>query len=351
LNKLNIAVIGLSGIGLTHVRAILANDHTELAGVCASRESSLAKARELAPGVFATTQVEELLQQDGIDAVVVATPDHYHAVHTIAALESGKHVLCEKPMADKLDDCIRMVETAKKAERALFVGQVCRFSPGFLQAKRLLNSGAIGELFFVESEYAHNFDDVGAGKSWRTDPAIGREQMVGGGCHAADIVRMYCGNAVEVQAYSNHKVLKSWSADDTMIGIYKFANGAIGKVFTSGAVRRDYTMRTVLYGSKGSIIVDNKSDHLHLYSKELDTSFMGTPNARHTENYAIAIPTGNNTKNVPEQLAAFVKTVQEGNASVESGQSGANTVAMCTATVEAAKTGQAVTIRNPFPES
>lgn len=347
---MKMGVIGLGGVGNRHAQAVAKSDYAELAGVCSRREESFGKIREAVPHLLCTTKYEELLGVEGLEAVVVATPDYLHVEHAMEALRRGKHVLCEKPIAYRVEDGVSMVEAARKAGKTLFVGHVVRYSPGFRLAKKMVDDGVIGELFFLESEYAHNYDEVGAGKSWRTDPQIGREQVVSGGCHAIDILRWYGGNPMEVQAYANHKVLSSWTTDDTTIGIYRFPNGAIGKVFVSAAVRRNYTMRTVLYGSKGTIIADNVSDQVTLYAAELDTGFMQARSMRHPETLGISIPSRNAGKAVPEQLEAFHQTIVKGKDGTANGESAVNTLATSLATVEAAKTGRAVKIDYPYPE-
>jgi predicted dehydrogenase len=347
---MKMGVVGLSGIGNGHAQAIAKSDFAELAGVCSRREASFEKIRSVVPDLFCTTTYEELLRLEGLEAVVVATPDHLHVEQTLEALRSGKHVLCEKPIAYRVEDGVSMVEAARNAGKALFVGHVCRYAGGFRLAKKMVDDGVIGELFFLESEYAHNYDEVGAGKSWRTDPQIGREQVVSGGCHAIDILRWYGGNPTEVQAYANRKVLSSWTTDDTTVGIYRFPNGAIGKVFVSAAVRRNYTMRTVLYGSKGTIIADNVSDGVTLYSAELNTRFMQSGPMRHPETLGVSIPSRNSGKSLPEQLAAFHTAIVQGKEGTANGESAVNTLATSLATVEAAKTGRAVKIDYPYPD-
>lgn len=78
----------------------------------------------------------------------------------MAALAAKKHVLCEKPMALKLDECSEMIAAAKAAETKMMVGQICRYTPGFVEAKKLIDRGEIGELFFVETEYAHDYSKI-----------------------------------------------------------------------------------------------------------------------------------------------------------------------------------------------
>ena len=127
------------------------------------------------------------IRDRAIDAVIIASPDQNHRQMILDSLNAGKHILCEKPLALTREDCGAIVEAVKKSDKKFMVGQICRYTPGFKQAKEIIESGAIGELTFVESEYAHDYSHIYAAGSWRSDPV--RNGVVGGGCHAVDLLR------------------------------------------------------------------------------------------------------------------------------------------------------------------
>ncbi|NLC56162.1 MAG: Gfo/Idh/MocA family oxidoreductase [Armatimonadetes bacterium] len=334
--KLGAAVIG-ANMGAGHAVGYVNNPHTELRAVC---DLNLESAQRLAAAhgaAVATANWEELLRRDDIQIVSVATPDPLHAPMTVACLEAGKHVLCEKPMALTLPECEEMIAAADRTGKLLMVGQVCRFAPGFRLTKHLIERGEIGELFFVESEYAHDYTHaVGAG-NWRKDPKIKREPFVGGACHAVDLVRWIAGNMVECFAYSNHKVLTDWPVDDCTIATYKFENGVIGKVMCSIGCKRPYTMRSVFYGSKGTIISDNTSPSIQLYTQDLPTTLDW-----------ITLPVNLASHNVAAEIDELVACIVEGRPLATDGREGARTVAACRAAVESAATGKPVAVRTEF---
>jgi predicted dehydrogenase len=321
----------------------------EVAAVCATRQSSIDKAYALVPTAAGYTSYEDMLAQADLDAIIVTTPDHLHVPQTVAALEAGKHVLVEKPMALDVASCVKMVEAADRTGKLLMVGQSTRFAPGFQLAKQLIDQGAIGELYMIESEYAHNCEDITGNGDWRTDPANKREAFVGGGSHAADLLRWIAGNPLEVKAYSNQKILKSWPCADTTLAIYQFPNEVIGKVMASVAVRREYTMRSVFYGDKGTIIADNESPFVSVFTVASGSLFppgVGTA----PERMKVDIPVKNEAHNMTDQFINFAAFVRGEAKAVCSARSGANTTAMTCATVEATRTSAAVQIRYPFPE-
>lgn len=348
MTQLKLGIVGL-GIGMTHIRGAFTILGVEITAVCATSETSLDKARALLPNVAGYTSYSELLRSAELDAVVLTTPDHLHHEQTIAALRQGKHVLVEKPMAQSVSECISMVEEAERAGKVLMVGHTTRYAPGFQKTKQLIAEGVIGELFLVESEYAHNCEDITGNADWRTNPANGRDAFVGGGCHAADLLRYMAGNPSELKAYSNQKILTSWPCPDTTMAIYRFPDGTIGKVMASVAVRREYTLRSVFYGSKGTIIADNESPYISVYLNDRHPAFPAAA-AVAPERMKIEIPLKNEAHNMTDQMADFAAVIRGEASPVSSGKSGANTVAMTRATVEAAQSDGAVRIDYPYPD-
>ena len=337
--KINIAVIGCSGMAEGHMYGITDNsDKANLYGICDVDNERLALRKEKFNLDVAVNDYKEIVNDPNVDAVVIVTPDQLHLEMTVAFLRAGKDVLCEKPMALSLSECEEMMRVEKETGRKLMIGQVCRCTPAFVQAKELIDKGVIGELFFVESEYAHDYSKIGGHNNWRITPE--RHGFIGGGCHAVDLLRWVAGNPTEVTAYSNHKCLKDWPTDDATIAIYKFPNNVVGKVFASIGCKRGYTMRSVFYGTKGTIICDNTSPTMQLFENtdpESDSDFT-TPKE---------IDVNINSHNVSQEIKAFIEALQSGGKMPVSSMEGASTIAVACATVESAKNGTPVKIKYP----
>ena len=261
--KVRFAVVGLAGLGRRHIDGILKNsDIAELVYLCDNCEEAAERfSKEY--GVPYYTDFYEMLKAGGFDCVCLVTPDQIHREHAVAACEAGYHVLCEKPLAQSMDDCRAMAEAAEKSGVKFMTGQVCRKDPPYIEAKRMIDRGEIGELFYVESEYAHDYQFLKP--LWRKDPVNLRYSIVGGGCHAIDLLRWIAGDPEKVMALSNRKVLTDWPVDDCTVAIMQFPGNVVGKVFCGIGVKRDYTMRTCLYGTKGTIILDNRRGVFNLY--------------------------------------------------------------------------------------
>ena len=327
------AVVG-GGMGKAHIKGIESIPEAKLTAFCdINEEKAQAIAEEHGLEKY-YTDYYEMLRDGGFDCIVLCTPDQIHREQCVAALEAGYHVLCEKPLALNMEDCRAIDAAAKAASGKFMVGQICRKTPGFIKAKELIDAGKIGDIFFIESEYAHDYAHIAS--PWRWDPVNLRPAITGGGCHAVDLIRWLAGDPVEVMSYSNHKVLLDKPVDDCSISIMKFENNVIGKVFCSIGCKRNYTMRTLIYGTKGTIICDNRSPEISLYT-------MGKLDQNGHELYEPEMyPVDINHHNATGEIQDICNIIL-GDLPVEiTAAEGANTVAVCEAIVKSSAIGAPV---------
>ena len=335
--KFNVVMIGCGAIADFHLQGVLAKEECELYAVCDSATDDRLERRAKKYGAPRMVKdYKELVDDPNVDIAIVATPDYSHKEIACAFLRAGKQVLLEKPMALVAEDCEEMRKVEKETGNRLMVGQVVRYNPNFKKAKQLVDSGAIGELVFVESEYAHDYMRSRGYDDWRVNPL--REGVIGGGCHAIDFLRWVAGNPTEVFAYSTHKYLTDWPVNDTTIAVYKFPNEVIGKVFCSIGVKRDYTMRTCLYGTEGTIIFESRGTEMKLYQVDKRGVLYTIPRL---------LPCQPKGHNMMDEVSDFVDAILQGKPNPISSMEGASTVAVCRATVESAKLGQPVQIKYP----
>lgn len=339
----NVAVIGCSGMGRLHIHAALANDHAKLYAICDPKTDRLEKCAEEFKPEIAVTDWHDLVKDPKVDIAVVVTPDQIHLEMTETFLKAGKQVLCEKPMALTMEECEKMMKAEKESGNKLMVGQVSRFTPAFALAKEIIDSGRIGELYFVESEYAHDYSVARGTDDWRVTPE--RHAVIGGGCHAIDLLRWIAGDPTEVYALANHKCLTDWPVDDCSIAVMKFPNNVNGKVLTSIGCKRNYTMRSCFYGTKGTIICDNKTSHLTLFECGEGENEKVLGKAKYTIPQLIPVAIDNH--NTVEELNMFIKALMNDEPVAISPMEGASTVAVCCAVVESCATGMPVKVRYP----
>jgi predicted dehydrogenase len=280
-------------------------------------------------------QKEEDIYKADLDIVVVASPDHFHTEQCVKALKSGAHVICEKPLAPSVAECRKIIAAVRKTRRFFMTGQVCRYAPGFILAKRLVDEGRIGRLAFVESEYAHDYTRSPGVDNWRKDPKIKREGIIGGGCHAMDLVRWLAGNPLEVFCYTNSILLvgSAWPTADTGIIVGKFPDNVIGKIFVSVGAKRPYTMRTAIYGTAGTIICDNTSANIRIFEQK---------NMNETGLSFTNIPVNIASHNITDEMREFVSFLDKNKQSPTDVYEGTRTVAFGEAALRSARTGKPV---------
>ena len=323
---LNVAIIGMH-MGTKHLVGVReCGDH--IGAVCDINPTTLKHFADMyeIPECDRYLDYRDILKREDIDVAIVAAPDQLQREMSEACLAAGKHVLCEKPLALTREELVAICEMTKKYDRKFMVGQICRYNPNFAKAKELVDAGAIGELYYVESEYAHDYHKIMY--DWRCDP--NRHGVVGGGCHAVDLLRWIAGDPIETSAYSNHKMLKNWPVNDTTVAIMKFPGDVIGKVFTSIGCKRDYTMRTVLYGTKGTIIVNNTDPYLTLYLDKIEGAPFADGQLEGTEEKLIRhlIKVSINNHNVAADHRQMLDSVLNGTPLITTGREGARTVAV-----------------------
>jgi len=342
--KVRIGIIGSGGFAHQHIWGIEPLDYAEVVAVCDVIEENAKNIAEKYNIPCYYTDYHELLKREDIDAVTLPLPDQVHAEVAIAALHAGKHVLCEKPMALSREDCCAMIRAAKETGKQLMVGQIGRYTPAFVRAKELVEAGEIGELIFIEAEYAHDYSKIGGQGGWRVTPE--RHPILGGGCHAIDLIRMIAGNPTEVSAFATNKVLLDWPINDNTIAIMKFPNGVIGKVFNSHGCKRLYTMRTVVQGTKGTLIFDNSNPWISVFKEDLygNETLMGVGQQR----IEMRLPISLANHNTQAEIGDFCKCILEGRDVTTNGIEGASTVAVGLAIVESAEKNQHVVVDYNF---
>ena len=333
--KLRVGVIGL-GMGKAHAKGVQLTEGAQLYAICDNDEQTLNEVGFELGVDRRYLNYMDMIADENLDAVIIASPDQDHREMIENCLQAGLHILCEKPLALTREDIDAIVAAVKQSDRKFMVGQICRYTPGFKKAKEIIESGAIGELTFVESEYAHDYVNVFAkrGGNWRCDPQ--RHGVVGSGCHAVDLLRWIAGDPYEVMAYGVHKTFADLTPyDDTHVAIMRFPNGVIGKVFISISCKRDYTMRSVFYGTEGTIICDNTSPEITVFKKEV---FPGMDN----HEMPIKVKVDINNHNAAGEFKEFFDCIVNDKPIATTVQEGANTIAACLAIMDSANGGQLV---------
>ena len=197
----------------------------------------------------------DLVRDEEIDAVYVATPVHLHAEQTIAAAEAGKHVLCEKPMAMNVAECDRMIAACRDARVRLGIAYYRHFYPAVIRIRQLIASGAIGQAVFAQMIASEPFDPrPGAPRYWLVQPSrSGGGPMADFGCHRLEVLMQLLGPVARVRSVVATVALDR-EVEDTAAVLLQFERGACAMVaVTNAAAERQDTLD--VFGTGGSIRV------------------------------------------------------------------------------------------------
>ena len=156
-DRIQLALIGAGGMGRADASTATDIPGVQLVGVCDLYDGRLKKAKEtFGTDLFATRDYREVLAREEVDAVIVATPDHWHRQISVEAMKAGKDVYCEKPMVHGLEEGPSVVEAQENNDATFQVGSQGMSSLGNEKARELLKKGAIGELNYAEGFWARN---------------------------------------------------------------------------------------------------------------------------------------------------------------------------------------------------
>lgn len=249
----NIAIIGAGLIGRKRAKALAKFANCNLAIIADVDEDA---ARRLA-GEFGG-EVESdwrlAIKRNDVDIVVVATYNKHLLPISIAALESGKHVLCEKPLGRNSNESKKMVEIAKHYKKIIKTGFNHRHHPAISRAKNLFDSGAIGKLCFIRCRYGHG-GRPGYDKEWRADKDLcGGGELLDQGVHVVDLFRWFAGDFDSAFGYLP-TYFWDMKVEDNAVAIFKNRSGVVASMHTSWTQWKNVFSFEV-FGRDGYLVVD-----------------------------------------------------------------------------------------------
>jgi predicted dehydrogenase len=255
VSKIRVGIVGCGNIAKTHATALSALSEGELAAACDVDE---ARARAFAaqfgaPDAF--TDVDAMLKSGTVDAIIVCTPHPLHAPVVVAAAETGVHVLCEKPISDRVSEAERMAEAADRTGIVFSVVFQRRWWPACQRIRQAIDEGKLGRLTLGES----------VSKLWRSeqyfaaDPWRGKWATEGGGAlmnqavHTVDMFQWFMGPAVEVVGrWAKLRSGDYIDVEDTAVATVVFANGALGTILAATTINPGFGFRVTVHGENGA---------------------------------------------------------------------------------------------------
>ncbi|HAI83586.1 MAG TPA: gfo/Idh/MocA family oxidoreductase [Chitinophagaceae bacterium] len=247
------ALVGCGKIGERHAKYI--HEFASLVALCDTATDALQTFAHKYPQATTFTDFTTMLTQIDADVVSICTPNGEHANQALAALESGFHVLVEKPMAIHSADAKLMIATAERVGRKLFVVKQNRFNPPVVAVKNALESGTLGKILSVQVNCFWNRNEAYYNNSWR-----GSQQLDGGTLytqfsHFIDLIYWLAGPMQEVKAFTNNAQHQGViDFEDQGVVCFNTNSGALGTIhFTVNAYAKNMEGSIALFCEKGTV--------------------------------------------------------------------------------------------------
>jgi len=260
--------IGIIGAGkivrVRHLPEAKSNPNAQIGAVC---DIDALRAQEMAEkySCKAYTDYKKLIQNPDLDAVIVAATNSTHAEMSIAALDAGKHVLCEKPMATNLVDAQKMIEATKRSGKQLMIAHNQRLEPAHQKAKEIIQSGKLGKILTFTTIFGHpgsEFWAIDGNNTWFYHKEISGMGVLGDlAIHKLDLLRwLLDDNYIEAFAMSD-TLNKSYpdgrriDVEDNALCVLRTEKGRMGTVIVSWSYQKENNSTTI-YGDKGVLEIN-----------------------------------------------------------------------------------------------
>lgn len=271
--KIKVGMIGAGMISGYHVAGLMAAGANVAAISGLGKEQTKGKAEQFGIPFF-TTDYQEILARDDIDAVVVATPDFTHEKIAVDALEAGKPILLQKPMARNSRECRRIIQAAERTCTPIYVSFMHRYFEEVVKTRELLADDAFGPVYSVRQRNAT------PGATWAawfySKENVGGGAMLQLGVHGIDLLQYLFGQIISVRAVTalmkEERVLEDGSIispdnEDLIFAIYRFASGMMATHETVyNEVAGTDRFRVEIYGEKGTAWLRTERGPLAVYA-------------------------------------------------------------------------------------
>ena len=260
------AVVGCGNIGSRHLAILSEQADARVSAFCDTDARRLESSIARNPAGSPYAAIDDLLAHADAEVVNICTPHYLHAEHAIAVLESGRHVLVEKPMCLTTSDADRMIAAARHAGRLLMVVKQNRYNKPVALLRAAMDEGRLGRILMAQCNVIWNrYADY-----YRLSPWLGRRAMEGGALftqvsHFMDLLVLFCGDVVGATGRTDTK-LHAIETEDCGSATVEFSSGALGSIFwTTCAYHRNVEGSLTIVGERGTVRIGgqylNRIDH------------------------------------------------------------------------------------------
>lgn len=281
-------IIGAGFMGEVHARAVRVTGG-EVAGVVASSESRSADAARSLLAARAFDSVDAMLAAEDIDVVHICTPNHLHHPLAMRALEAGKHVVCEKPLATTVEHAVEMVGAADAKGLVGAVPFVYRFHPMVREAREMVRRGGLGRVSLAHGSYLQDWLTGAEDDNWRVDPLLGGASRAFGdiGSHWCDLLEFVTGdpiravNARSATVNAERGERTAVETEDVVVLQFETVSGVLGSATISQvSPGRKNRLLLEVSGSEASIAFDQEeSEKLWVGGREGSRLLVRDPDA------------------------------------------------------------------------
>lgn len=247
------AVIGCGAAGSARAAALLAVPDAEFIA-CVDSNAARAEALARALDCEAETDWQSALVDGDIEVVILATATNSHAPIAIAAMEAGKHIFCESPLARYPAEAQQMLISSQRNKVLLAAGASHRFTPAVRKAKELLDAGEIGEFLFMRGW--SGLGEWGGAETWYADPELsGGGSMMSNGIVLLDLARWLVGDFREVVGYRDTAFWPIEPVEDNAFGLFRNAGGRVAILHSSWTQWKGF-LKIEIHGTEGYVELD-----------------------------------------------------------------------------------------------
>lgn len=337
----NIGLIGGGNISETHARAARAIPGVEIAAIFGTNVEKVDRlCREY--GGTPYSDLEKFFAHRPMEMVAIGSPSGLHAEQGIAAARHGLHVLTEKPMDISMERADALIAETKKAGVKLGVFFQDRCKPDILRVKGAVDSGTLGWPILADARVKwYRPPDYYAKSRWRGTWALdGGGALINQAVHTLDLMVWIFGEVVSVQA-ANKTALHNIEAEDTLIAMLQFANGALGVLQATTSVFPGYPRRLELTGSEGTLIIEQD----RLLAADLTTPDNDLLRGSEADsNPSSSSPVVSDARGHQAVLQDFLEAIRTGGEPRCNGKEGRRSLALVQAIYAACKSGERVCV-------
>ncbi len=340
VNQVNIALIGIGDIGRRHATLLAENPRARLVAAADAVKERLDAVAAWCAEV--TTDWRAVVARRDIEALFITTPPHLHREMTLAALDAGKHVFLEKPMTATLADADAIVERAKRSDRVLLVGFQERHNIAFLEMRRAIQEGALGDVLFIRG--TGRIPRKRLEKGWLFNTDQGGGAVLESSIHNWDLARWMTGQEF-VRVYGEGHVMEKQGGryEDTFAAIGRLAGGTLVEIeacfsLPDGA---SFDSRIEVIGTRGMAYYDVGRQPL-LISSETGLTF----GDRRITGTAVPdlVHMGPEVGAYRREHEHFLDCIQRGTVPIATVEDSRRSLAVALAVVESIRTGRPVSL-------